>query len=29
MTAPRWQVVAWRAFSGLMALGESAPALHF
>ncbi len=21
MTAPRWQVVAWRAFSGLMALG--------
>ena len=21
MTAPRWQVVAWRTFSGLMALG--------
>ena len=29
MTAPRWQVVAWRAFSGLMALGALVLAVMF
>ena len=29
MTAPRWQLVAWRTFSGLMALGALVLAVMF